>query len=59
MIQIQHNGIKNPNWREAATWLFTCTRVGEDLNSRQPRATSAIRQSRTRTWDRRIASPTR
>ena len=31
-IQIQHNRIKNPNWREATSWLLPS--VAEDVNSR-------------------------
>ena len=31
IIQIQHNRIKNPNWQEETSRLFTS--VAEDLNS--------------------------
>ena len=30
IIQIQHNRIKNPNWHEAISWLFTS--VAKNLN---------------------------
>ena len=56
-IQIQHNGIKNPNWQEATRWLFT--RAAEDLNTGLPRTNPASGQSSIRTRDRRITSPTR
>ena len=29
--RLEHNKIKNPNWQEASSWLFTL--VAEDLNS--------------------------
>ena len=35
IIRIQCNRIKNPNWQEATSWLFTS--VAEDLNTGQPR----------------------
>ena len=35
ITQIQHNRIKNPNWQEAISWLFTS--VAEDMNSESPR----------------------
>ena len=57
IIQIEHNRIKNPNWQEATSWLFTS--VAEDLSSGQPSTNPASGQSGTRTRDRRIASPTR
>ena len=38
-MQIEHNRIKNSNWREATSWLFTS--VAEDLNSGQQRANPA------------------
>ena len=57
IIQIEHNRIKNPNWKEAISWLFTS--VAEDLSSGQPSTNPASGQSGTRTRDRRIASPTR
>ena len=56
IIQIQHNMIKNPNWQEAASWLFTS--AAEDLNPGRPRINPESGQSGTRTRDRRIASPT-
>ena len=49
--------IKNPNWQEATSWLFTS--VAEDLNSGRPRTNPASGHSGTRTRDRGIASPTR
>ena len=47
---MQHNRIKNPNWKEAAGWLFKS--VTEDLNSGQRKTNPASGQSRTRTQDR-------
>ena len=52
IIQIEHNIVKNPNWPEQTSWLFTS--VTEDLNWEVERG-----QSGTRTQDRRIASLTR
>ena len=57
IIQIQHNRIKNPNWQEAPSWLFTS--VAEAFNTGQPITNPASGQSVTRTRDRGIASPTR
>ena len=34
-----HNMIKNPNWEEATSWLFTS--VAKDLNSGRPRTNPA------------------
>ena len=48
--EIEHNRIKNPNWQEATSWLFTS--VAEDLNSGRPRTNPANGQSGTRTRDR-------
>ena len=31
IIQIEHNRIKNPNWQEVTSWLFTS--VAKDFNS--------------------------
>ena len=31
IIEIKHNGVKNPNCRRQTSWLFTS--VAEDLNS--------------------------
>ena len=55
IIQVQHTRVKNPNWREATTWLFT-TSMAKDLNSGQPRTNRVSGQSITRTWDHWIAS---
>ena len=55
IIQIQHNRIKNPNWWETTSWLFT-TSMAKDLNSGQPRMNRVSGQSMTRTWDHWIAS---
>ena len=52
---IEHNRINNPNWQEAASWLFTSKAY--NLNSGQPRTHPVSGQSRTRTRDHRIASP--
>ena len=38
-MQIEHNRIKNSNWREAISWLFSS--VAEDLNSGQQRTNPA------------------
>ena len=38
-MQIEHNKIKNSNWREAISWLFSS--VAEDLNSGQQRTNPA------------------
>ena len=57
IMQIKHNRIKNPNWREAASWLFTS--VAEDLNLGRQRTNPASGQSRTLTRDGLIASLTR
>ena len=35
IIQIEHNIVKNPNWPEATSWLFTS--MTEDFNSGLPR----------------------
>ena len=37
-----HNRIKNPNWQEATSWLFTS--VTEDFNSGRPRTNPASGQ---------------
>ena len=42
---VEHNRIKNPNWQEAASWLFTS--VDEDLNLEGPRTNPASGQSGT------------
>ena len=55
--EIERNRIKNPNWQGGTSSLFTS--VAEDLNSGLPWTYPASGQSRTRTLDRRIASPTR
>ena len=34
IIQIKHNIVKNPNWPEQTSWLFTS--VAKDLNSGVP-----------------------
>ena len=39
---MQHNRIKNPNWQEATSWLFTS--VAEDLNSGRPSTNPASGQ---------------
>ena len=57
ITQIQHNRIRNPNWQETTSWLFTSE--AEDLNLGRPSTNPASGQSGTRTRDRRIASPTR
>ena len=45
MMEIEHNWIKNSNWREAAlSWLFTS--VTEDLNSGWPGTIPVSSQSR-------------
>ena len=44
-IQMEHNRIKNPNWQEAASCLFTS--VEEDLNLEGPRTNPASGQSGT------------
>ena len=54
IMQIKHNRIKNPNWREAASWLFTS--VAEDLNLGRQRTNPASGQSETLTWDSLTAS---
>ena len=54
IIQIQHNRIKNPNWQEETSRLFTS--VAEDLNSGRQRTNPASGQSRTWNWDNHIAS---
>ena len=51
MIQVGHNIIKNPNWKEAAIWLLS---VAEDLNSGRKNPASGL--SGTQTRDCRIAS---
>ena len=48
-MQIKHNRIKNPNWQEATSWLFTS--VAEDLNLGWLRTNPASGQSGTLTWD--------
>ena len=53
-MQIKHNRIKNPNWREAISWLFTS--VAEDLNLGRQRTNPASGQSGTLTRDGLIAS---
>ena len=56
-MQIEHIRIKNPNWLGGCTsWLFTS--VAEDLNLEQLRTNPASGQSRNRTRDCRIVSPT-
>ena len=57
VIQIQHNRIKNPNWQEATSWLFTS--VAKDLNSGWQRTNPASRGSGSRACDCCIVSPTR
>ena len=47
-----HNMIKNPNWEEATSWLFTS--VAKDLNSGRPRTNPAKWPEQTQ--DRQIAS---
>ena len=44
-IQMEHNRIKNPNWQEAASWLFMS--VDEDLNLEGPRTDPVSGQSGT------------
>ena len=39
----KHNYVKNPNWQEATSWLFTS--AAEKLNSGLPRTTSASDQN--------------
>ena len=34
IIQIQHTRVKNPNWQEATTWLFT-TSMTKDWENRE------------------------
>ena len=51
------NRIKNPNWQEATSWLFT--NMAEDLNTGQPRTNPSSRQSGIQTQGCLIASPTR
>ena len=55
-MQIEHHRlrIKNPNWQEATSGLFTS--VAEDLNLGQPKTNPASGESRTRTRDRQITS---
>ena len=53
----KHDRIKNPNWQEATSWLFTS--VAEDLNLGRPRTNPASGQSGTRTRGSLIASLTR
>ena len=55
IIQIQHNRIKNPNWQEETSRLFTS--MAEDFNSGRHRTNRVSGQSRTRNWDHHIASP--
>ena len=43
----KHNRIKNPNWQEAASWLFTS--AAKDFNSGQPRTNPVSARSGTRT----------
>ena len=54
IIQIEHNRIKNPNWQEATSRLFTS--VAKDFNSGQLRTNPGSGQSRTWTRNCRIAS---
>ena len=55
-IQIKRfNRIKNPNWQEANSWIFTS--MAEDLNSEWPRTNKAGDWSRTRNWVHWIGSP--
>ena len=49
----EHSMAKNPNWKEAISWLFTS--VAKDLNLGQLRTNSASDQSGTRTRDQWIA----
>ena len=56
-IQMEHNRIKNPNWQQAASCLFTS--VEEDLNLEGPRTNPASGQSGTWTRYRRISILTR
>ena len=51
--------IKNPNWEEATSWLFTI--VAKDLNSRTTKnKSSKVARARLKpTQDRQIASPMR
>ena len=51
------NRIKNPNWQEATSWLFT--NVAEDLSTGWPRTNPASCQSGTWTQGCLIVSPTR
>ena len=55
-MQIEHHRlrIKNPNWREATSGLFTS--VAEDLNLGQLKTNPVSGESRTRTRDRQIMS---
>ena len=54
IIQIKHNRIKNSNWKEATSSLFTS--VADDLNLGGPRKNPASGHNGThRTQDRRIA----
>ena len=48
--------IKNPNWQETTSWLFT--NVAKVFNSGQLRTNPASGQSRTQTRDHWIVSPT-
>ena len=56
IMQIEHHRlrIKDPNWLEATSGLFTS--VAEDLNLGQPKTNPASGESRTRTRDRQIMS---
>ena len=51
----KHNYVKNPNWQEATSWLFTS--AAEKLNSRLPRTTSARGQNGIWTRVLRISNP--
>ena len=55
-IQIEPNRIINPNWQEATSWLFSS--VAKDLKLGRPRSNPVSGQSRIRTREGRIASPT-
>ena len=44
---MENNKVKNPNWQEATSWLFTS--VAKDLNSEQLRTNSA--SSEGGTWN--------
>ena len=37
IIQIEHNGIENPNWQEATSWIITSVATGRPKQIQQVR----------------------